>query len=113
MLAALVPVPAEQRAQSAAEVDARLGELVAAGPVRDADRALVERVLEGAETPPRVRAHVIATELVSHDEASATVAMTYALLPDEALIRQSLRLVLVDGAWKVASVSDSSGQHGS
>lgn len=113
VLAALVPVPAEQRAQSAAEVDARLGELVAAGPVRDADRALVERVLEGAETPPRVRAHVIATELVSHDEASATVAMTYALLPDEAPIRQSLRLVLVDGAWKVASVSDSSGQHGS
>ncbi|MBD9700219.1 hypothetical protein IGS67_12095 [Flavimobilis sp. GY10621] len=110
LLAALAPVPASRRTQAAADVDARLGELVAAGPVRDADRAFVERVLSGDEVPPQVRAEVRAAEVVSQDSASATVAMTYALVPGGGAMQQTLRLVLDGGGWKVVSVTDSSGE---
>ena len=110
LLAALAPVPAERRTQTAADIDARLGELVAAGPVRDADRAFVERVLSGEEAPPQVRAEVRTAEVASQDSTSATVAMTYALVPGGGAMQQTLRLVLDAGVWKVVSVADSSGE---
>lgn len=110
LLAALTPVPASRLTQTAADVDARLGELVAAGPVRDADRAFVERVLRGEEVPPQVRAEVRTAEVVSQDSTSATVAMTYAILPGGGAMQQTLRLVLDAGVWKVVSVADSSGE---
>ncbi|WP_102508375.1 hypothetical protein [Sanguibacter massiliensis] len=110
LLAALAPVPAARRTQATADVDARLGELVAAGPVRDADRAFVERVLSGDEVPPQVRAEVRTADVVSQDSTSATVAMTYALVPGGGVMQQTLRLVLDAGVWKVVSVTDSPGE---
>lgn len=110
LLAALASVPESRRTQTAADVDARLGELVAAGPLRDVDRVFVERVLRGEEVPPQVRAEVRTAEVVSQDSTSATVAMTYALLPGGGAMQQTLRLVLDAGVWKVVSVADSSGE---
>lgn len=104
VLAGLAPVAAEDLASTTAAVEARLAAIVGPGPVRDADLALVARVLRGEETPPRARAEVSAAEVLAQDATTASVAVTYTLVPGGGELRHTLRLTRADGTWKVVSV---------
>jgi len=104
VLAGLAPVPEDQRPGAAASVGARLGEIVAPGPVREADMELVGSVLRGEAAAPPVRAVVTASRLVAADATTASVEVTYELVPDGGVHRQVLGLVVDDGGWKVATV---------
>jgi len=105
VLAGLSAVPADERGGATADAEARLARHVAPGPVRDADMRLVGAVLRGETAPPRVSADVRAVEVVRSDASSATVEVTYSLVPGGTVHRQSLGLVVVDGAWRVATVT--------
>ncbi|MGP7961140.1 hypothetical protein ACTVCO_10085 [Sanguibacter sp. A247] len=105
VLAGLAAVPEPSRKAAMDEVAARLATFVAAGPVRDADLALVGRVLRGEATLPSVRAQVREAEVVRSDARSADVLVTYQLEPGGEPLRHTLGLVHDAGTWKVASVT--------